>query len=206
MYRKGLSCNKIAIKLQVNAHVVINDLRIMGKHVKIQKTKAKRNAALIKERCEGKTISALSRKYKISEDRVKELIGNYNKTAEVPVPDFKQLRDIRLSKQLSKSKIRSSKSKIEIPKSKIEDSKSKLGISKSKLGISKSRHKKSAGKLKTTITPASVRLNRITAMYQSGTAVKVIAGKFKLSVARVYQLLKENISVPKKGTSKKGKK
>ncbi|MDR2756143.1 MAG: hypothetical protein LBC20_10590 [Planctomycetaceae bacterium] len=255
LYRKGLSCNKIAIKLQINAHVVVNDLRAMGKHIKVQKTKAKRNAALIRERCAGKTLSALSRKYKISEDRVKELIDNYNKTAKVPVPDFKHLRELRLSKQnsklrlgtsksklgtsksklgisksklgtsisklgisksklgISKSKLGISKSKLGISKSKLGTSKSKLGISKSKLGTSKlqlgtsqSKYGKSTRKLKTTVIPTTVRLNRIITMRKSGTTVKTIAEKLKLSEARVYQLLKQNIPTLRKSMPKKRKK
>ncbi|MDR3198133.1 MAG: hypothetical protein LBU34_09730 [Planctomycetaceae bacterium] len=214
LYQKGLSCNKIALKLHVNAHVVVCDLRAMGKHIKVQKTKAKRNAALIQDRCTGKTISTLSKKYKISEDRVKELIDNYNKTAKVPVPDYLQLRAIRLGQQNSKLKLGKSQSKLEISKSRIEKPLSKTGTSKSKvkkpqskLGISKSKYGKSTRKLNAAAVPATeVRLNRIAAMRKSGTTVKAIAEKFKLSENRVYQLLKQSIPAQKKGISKKGKK
>ncbi|MDR2116843.1 MAG: hypothetical protein LBP87_10740 [Planctomycetaceae bacterium] len=224
LYKQGLSCNKIAIKLQVHSHVVINDLRAMGRRIKVQKTKAKRNAALIKERFAGKTIGALSKKYKISQDRVKELIDNYNKTAEVPVPDFKYLRELRLSKQKPKSKFglsesnygesklkrensklkrEKSKLKLEKSKSKPEKSESKLETPKSKLGTSKPNDGKSTRKVKTAKTINSARLDRIKAMRQAGMTVKSIAEKLNLSEIRIYQLLRKNSPATKKVTPKK---
>ncbi|MDR0337458.1 MAG: transposase family protein [Planctomycetaceae bacterium] len=157
------------MKLQVNPQTVRSDLHAMGKRTRIQKTKIKRNAALISDRCSGKTIGELSRKYKISEDRVKELIHNYNKTAETPVPDFRELRNIRLSKQKPKGK-----------------QKRKRTSSKK---ITPSTETKTLSFREKRANFLAKRLKRMIAMQKSGSPVKAIAQQFELSTNRVYQLL-----------------
>jgi transposase len=166
LYRQGYSCNRIAAKLNANPHTIASDLHTMGRHVKTQKTKAKRNASLIKDRCEGKTIASLAKKYKISEDRVNEIISNYNKVAENPVPDFKILRQIRLKNQPpSKPK----RKKIP-PKPTITSS-----SEKSKTALQKY---------------AELRLKRIIAMRNNGSTIKMIAKQCNLTANRISQLLK----------------
>jgi Mor family transcriptional regulator len=177
LYRQGFSCKKIAVKLQSHAQTIRNDLHVMGRHVKTAKTKTKRNAALIQDRLSGKTISDLMRKYKLSKDRVKELIGNYNKTAENPVPDFRELQLIRLSKQKPKTKTKRKKS----------SSKTATGsVKKKKLNF---REKKALVLAK--------RLERMVAMRKSGSSVKVIAQQYRLSCNRVYQLLHDYFAARK---------
>jgi Mor family transcriptional regulator len=166
LYRQGYSCNRIAVKLNANPHTIASDLHVMGRHVKTQKTKAKRNAALIKDRCEGKTITALAKKYKISEDRVHEIIDNYNKVAENPVPDFKTLREIRLKNQLPKPK------------------RKKFPLVTTITGASekaKARRKKYV----------EARLAGIVGMYNNGSTLKMIAKQCNVTESRVRQLLKK---------------
>jgi Mor family transcriptional regulator len=163
LYRQGYSCNKIAARLNANSHTIACDLHAMGKHVKTQKTKVKRNAALIKDRCTGKTISSLAKKYKISEDRVNEIIYNYNKVAKKPVPDFKTLREIRLKKHPIKLK----RKKIIPPKPTTSPEKEETAIKKQ----------------------AALRLKRIITMRNAGSTIKMIAKQYNLSENRIYQLL-----------------
>ncbi|MDR0610647.1 MAG: hypothetical protein LBG58_11090 [Planctomycetaceae bacterium] len=164
LYRQGYSCNKIAVKLNTNSHTIACDLHAMGQHVKTQKAKTKRNAALIKDRIAGKKVSCLAEKYKISEDRVKEILSNYNKTAAKPIPDFRTLQGIRLKKQHAKLKQK------------------------------KARSTKTTTKPEKELTPtkkrAAARLQRIIAMYNAGLKIKVIAKRCKLTENRVYQLLR----------------
>ncbi|MDR0610207.1 MAG: helix-turn-helix domain-containing protein [Planctomycetaceae bacterium] len=172
LYKKGFSCNKIAIKLQIHPNTVYEDLRAMGRHIKVQKTKEKRNAAIIKERCNGKTIRELSLRFKITESRVNEIIDNYNKTAKYPVPDFQHIRNIRLNKLKGKPIRRTPGTRLETFKPKFENPK--------------------LNKTKTETIPAPVRLKQILAMRKSGIEVTSIAEKFNLSRNRIYQLLKAN--------------
>jgi transposase len=180
LYRQGYSCNKIAVRLNANPHTVASDLHTMGKHVKIQKTKEKRNAALIKDRCEGKTISALAKKYRVSEDRVSEIISNYNKVAENPVPDFKVLRQIRL-KKLEENPPKPKRKKIP-PKPNISGSSEKA----------KTRREQYA----------ELRLQRIVAMYNNGSTITMIAKQCNVTENRIYQLL-NMAKMPIKKSAKK---
>jgi Mor family transcriptional regulator len=165
LYRQGYSCNKIAVKLDASPHTIACDLHAMGKHVKTQKTKEKRNAALIKDRCEGKTIASLAKKYKISEDRVNEIITNYNKVAENPVPDFRILREIRRKNQQK-------------PKCKKVPPKSTISSSTEKTKSVKKQY-------------AERRLQRIIAMYNNGSTLQMIGKQCNLTANRIYQLLRK---------------
>lgn len=177
LYRQGLSCNKIAVKFQVHPQTIRSDLHIMGRHVKTAKTKTKRNAALIEDRLSGKTISELMKKYKLSKDRVKELIRNYNKTAENPLPDFREIQKIRLSKQKPKPK----------PKRKKSSSKTVTDSAKTK---------KLSFREKRALLLAK-RLERMAAMRKAGSPVKVIAHQYNLSTNRVHQLLHDYFAARK---------
>jgi DNA-binding NarL/FixJ family response regulator len=174
MYRRGMSSNKIAIKLQVKPQTIRSDLREMGRCIRVQKTKTKRNASLIQDRFAGKTIKDLAKKYKISEDRVRELIDNYNKTAETRIPDFRELRLLRLSKQKPK------------PKPKLKPGRPSLKMAA--LAEKMRKPPKPTFREKRADFMAN-RLTRMAAMQKSGSPVKVIAQQFNLSTNRVYQLL-----------------
>ncbi|MDR0338017.1 MAG: helix-turn-helix domain-containing protein [Planctomycetaceae bacterium] len=182
LYRRGFSCNKIAIKLQISAITVSSDLHALDKRVKVQKTKEKRNAAIIKKRLAGKTFLELSLMYDISENRVKEIIDNYNKVAETPIPDYRSLRNMRASKQ------RKSKA-IDQPK-----------ITTYKLRQEKFTPKykrpRPKPKIKKPTISAADRLNQILELRQAGVSVIAIAKKFNLSRNRIYQIL--NVHMPPK--------
>ncbi|MDR0704706.1 MAG: hypothetical protein LBF88_06910 [Planctomycetaceae bacterium] len=165
LYRQGCSCNRIAGLLNANPHTIANDVRTMGRQVKTQKTKAKRNIALIKDRCAGKTITSLAKKYKISEDRVNEIISNYNKVAENPVPDFRTLRELRRKNQ---PPAKPKRKKIP-PKPPVTASK------KQKTVLQKYKER---------------RLQRIITMRKNGSTARLIAKQCNLTTARVYQLLR----------------
>ncbi|MDR1270419.1 MAG: helix-turn-helix domain-containing protein [Planctomycetaceae bacterium] len=169
LYRQGFSTNKIAIKLQVNPQTVRSDLHLMGKRIRVQQTKTKRNAALIKDRFAGKTICDLAKKYKISEDRVKELIDNYNKTAENPIPDYRELRLLRLTEQQKNPK--KLKRKKVPPKTTTPPEKMTPSFRAKRANFMEKR------------------LKRMVAMRKSGSPVKTIAQQYHLSTNRVYQLL-----------------
>jgi Mor family transcriptional regulator len=187
LYRQGYSCNKIAVRLNTNSHTIASDLHAMGRHVKTQKTKVKRNAALIKDRFNGKTILSLAKKYKISEDRVNEIIDNYNKVAKKPVPDFKTLREIRLKKHPKQ------KHKKRVPLKPITPKPITPKTTTPKPTTPKTTVKTtgSSEKEKTAVKKhAALRLKRIIAMRNAGSTVKMIAKQCSLTENRIYQLLK----------------
>lgn len=79
LHRKGLPCTQIAEMLKMNVSTIRNDVHELKEPSYRYPSKVNRNKAIIKNRCDGKTVRAIAKQFGISRSRVSQILIRHAK-------------------------------------------------------------------------------------------------------------------------------
>jgi transposase len=88
LHRKGNSCTEIAKNLKVCVETIRKDMRALGLPAQHSPCKMTRNQKIIEYRREGMGMYDIAKRFRISKNRVSQIILKYNKKAKDTVPSM----------------------------------------------------------------------------------------------------------------------
>jgi transposase len=194
LYRKGISRTKIAKNLQVCVETIRKDMRALGLPIPHSPCKTVRNTKIIEYRRRGMGMHDIAKRFRISKNRISQIVLKYNETASDPVPltRGRKRKSDKWSGDTKKSKELWSKitqwHQAGLTRTQIAQ---KLNISYNYLSMKIVAFRKKFGNSFMSRTSATSRKDEIINLRNSGISAREIAYRLRVSLMTVYRMLRE---------------